>query len=229
MTEKQMKSGLRHSHRWVGGVAAIFLLVAGLTGFLLQHPTWLGPVPNPPLAVAVDPADPGRLLRGTHWGVEESRDDGETWREINMLAPPTDVVRIIFSPDSPFVIHALGRDALVRSDDGGRIWRDIPVSAAGLEPGTVFLDLGVGPGGMLRLLTDRGLIASSDEGLTWAGEGLLEVSSSTNLRTMIHDLHTGHILGSAGRRLAEFGALALLFITVTGLVLLRRNGKVFRR
>ena len=229
MTDKQMKSGLRLSHRWVGSVAAIFLLVAGTTGFLLQHPTWLGPVPNPPSAVAVDPADSGRLLRGTHWGVDESRDGGQTWRELNMLAPPTDVARIIFSPDNPQVVFALGRDALVRSDDGGRIWRDISISATGLEPGTAFLDLGVGPGGLLRLLTDRGLVSSSDGGLTWTGEGLRDGDSSTNLRTLIHDLHTGHFLGSTGRRLVEFGALALLFITVTGLVLLRRNGKAFRK
>ncbi len=35
MTDKQMKSGLRLSHRWVGTLAAVVLLVASVTGFLL--------------------------------------------------------------------------------------------------------------------------------------------------------------------------------------------------
>ena len=88
MTEKQMKSNLRRSHRWVGALAAIFILLAAGSGFLLQHPTWLGPAANPVFAVAADPVVSGRLLRGTHWGVEKSTDDGLTWREVNMLAAP---------------------------------------------------------------------------------------------------------------------------------------------
>jgi len=127
MTGKQLKSRMRLSHRWVGVAAAAVLLVTSATGVLLQHPSWLGPPGNPPLAVTVDPLDPDRMLRGTHWGVELSVDAGATWREIPMLAPPTDVTRIIFSPDDPLAVHALGADALVVSRDGGRIWQDIPV------------------------------------------------------------------------------------------------------
>lgn len=229
MTEKQVKTGLRQGHRWVGGLAALILLVAAVSGFLLQHPSWLGPVPNPTLAVAADPAVPGRLLRGTHWGVEESRDGGRTWREIEMLAPPTDVVRIVFAPDDPRAVYALGRDALVFSGDGGRIWREVAVTAAGLEPGASFLDLGVAPGNSLQLLTAGGLAGSSDGGRTWEWRSFANVAQGRDWRRIVHDLHTGQILGSAGRRITEIGAVALLFITVTGLVLLRRNGKVFRR
>ncbi|MEN8006619.1 MAG: PepSY domain-containing protein [Candidatus Krumholzibacteriota bacterium] len=229
MTEKQMKSGLRSSHRWVGALAAVLLFLAGASGFLLQHPSWLGPAANPTFAVAADPVVPGRLLRGTHWGVEESTDQGLTWREIDMLAPPTDVVRVIFAPDDPRLVHALGRDALVRSRDGGRIWQEVPINATGLQPDTRFLDLGIAPGGVLYLLTDDGLLGSSDGGLSWDRRGTATGKASRDWRGLIHDLHTGHILGATGRRIAETGALALLFITVTGLVLLRRNGKVFRR
>ena len=229
MTERQMKSGLRRSHRWVGALAAIFVLLAGVSGFLLQHPSWLGPDANPTFAVAVDPVVSGRLLRGTHWGVEESTDNGRTWREVNMLAAPTDVVRIIFSPDDPLVVHALGRDALVGSRDGGRIWQDIPVSASGLQPNTTYLDLGVAPGGDLYLLTDGGLLAGSGGGKSWEWLGPLDKGPSRDWRGIIHDLHTGQILGATGRRITEIGALALLFITFTGLVLMRRNGKTFRQ
>ena len=228
MTEKQLKSGLRQGHRWVGLVATVLLLVAGVTGFLLQHPGWLGPAANPTLAVAADPLQHGRLLRGNHWGVEESVDGGETWAEIPMLAPPTDVVRIVFSPGEPLEVHALGRQALVRSRDGGRVWRDIQVAAPDLTLGVVFRDLAVGATGYLNLLTDRGLLVSTDMGLTWAWAGAPEQEGSP-WRRLIHDLHTGQVAGAAGRRVVEFGALALLFLTGTGVVLFRRAAKMARR
>jgi uncharacterized iron-regulated membrane protein len=59
--------------------------------------------------------------------------------------------------------------------------------------------------------------------------GPLDGASARDWRGLIHDIHTGQILGQAGRRAAELGALSLLFITVTGMVLLRRNGKKPRR
>jgi hypothetical protein len=228
MTPKQLKSGLRLSHRWVGGVAALLLLAAGATGFLLQHPDWLGPPPNPTLSVTADPQVTGRLLRGTHWGVELSEDGGRTWRELPMLAPPTDVVRIIFGPDNPLMVHALGADALVGSDDGGRVWQDIPVGAPGLGPEVIFLDLTAGTGGSLHLLTDAGLLTSLDGGRSWAWAGPVDASQSRNWRRLVHDLHTGHLVGLVGRRLTEAGAVALLFLTVTGVILLRRSGRSAR-
>jgi len=229
MTEKQMKSGLRLSHRWVGTLAAVVLLVAGVTGFLLQHPAWLGPPANLPLTVAADPLIRDRLLRGTHWGVEQSQDGGHSWREIPMLAPPTDVVRIVFTPGDPLVVHALGTDALVVSRDGGRIWQAIPVGTA--EPGrqAIFLDLAVAPGGELHLLTDAGLLASRDGGKSWDWTGPHDVPRTRDWRRFVHDLHTGQLAGAVGRRVVEIGALALLFITVTGVVLFRRNGRSMRQ
>lgn len=228
MTEKQMKSWLRVGHRWVGAVSAVFLLIAAGTGFLLQHPDWLGPEPEVRLAVALDPMDQGRLLRGTHWGVEQSRDGGETWTEIPMLMPPTDVVRIVFAPDDPRVVLALGRDALVVSRDGGVVWEEILVEAAAKDPGLVFRDLAAGSGGHLTLLADEGLLASSDDGSTWHWLDQEPDRDTADWGRLIHDLHTGHLAGAVGRKVAELGAVALVLIILTGLVLLRRNGKVFR-
>jgi hypothetical protein len=49
MTEKQLKSGLRLSHRWVGLGAALLVIVTSVTGLLLQlthhidpHAHWSG-------------------------------------------------------------------------------------------------------------------------------------------------------------------------------------------
>lgn len=229
MTEKQLKSGLRLSHRWVGVGAALLVLVTCVTGFLLQHPGWLGGHTNPPAALAVDPADEDRLLRGTHWGVESSEDGGLSWREVPMLAPPTDVIRIVFAPDDSDIVLALGADGLVASRDGGRVWRDIPLDPAAREPGLAFLDLATGPSGRLTVLTDRGMLASDDGGASWNWAGSGPEAVTRDLRRIIHDLHTGHVFGTAGRRVVELGAMALFFITVTGLILFRRNGRYHRK
>jgi len=229
MTEKRLKAHLRTGHRWLGAVSAVFLLLAAVTGFLLQHPQWLGPEPDIRLALAADPSDPDRLLRGTHWGVEKSGDGGETWTEVPMLLPPTDVVRILYSPTDARVVVALGRDALVISRDGGTVWEDIPVDAAAAQPGLVFRDVALGPGGRLTLLTDGGLLTRAHDGDPWRWVERVEDRPGADWRRLVHDLHTGHLAGAAGRKLSEFGALALVMIILTGMVLLRRNGKVFRR
>jgi uncharacterized iron-regulated membrane protein len=228
MTEKQLKSGLRLSHRWVGLAAAALLLVSGVTGVLLQHPSWLGSVAAPSLTLAADPLTVGRLLRGNHWGVEESTDAGLTWNEVAMLAPPTDVVRIVFSGPETRTVHALGKDALVVSDDGGRVWEGVRIAAPGLDPGVTFLDFAVGSPGQWHVLTDAGMLTSTDKGRTWAWAGLRNEVSGRDWHRLVHDLHTGHLAGSVGRRTAEIGALALLFITVTGLLLFRRGGRLSR-
>jgi uncharacterized iron-regulated membrane protein len=41
----------------------------------------------------------------------------------------------------------------------------------------------------------------------------------------VHGLHTGQILGPAGRRIAELVALALVFLTVSGVFLAFRRGR----
>jgi len=228
MTEKMLKSGLRLSHRWVGAVAAVVLLVTGASGILLMHPSWLGPPANPTLSVAADPVVAGRLLRGTHWGVEQSKDGGRTWREIPMLGAPTDVVRIVFAPDNPLVVLALGADALVVSRDGGGIWQEIPIEV--FEPGrqATFLDMTIAPGGEVHLLTDEGILVGLGGGKSWQWSGPRGGPRSRDWRRLVHDLHTGHLVGVLGRRLVEIGALALLIITVTGLILFRRNGRSLR-
>ena len=68
MTERQVRNGLKTWHRWLGLGAAVFLLVTALTGFLLEHPGWLGDGPTAPTALAADPERPGRWLRGGRWG-----------------------------------------------------------------------------------------------------------------------------------------------------------------
>lgn len=145
-----------------------------------------------------------------------------------MLTPPTDVTRIVFAPDDPLVVLALGRDMLVGSRDGGRVWRDIPLGAAAREPGLTLVDVTAAAAGHFTVLTDRGMVASPDGGETWIWAVGAPEMPGRDLRSVIHDLHTGHLLGTTGRRLVEAGALALIFITVTGVILFRRKGRFIR-
>ncbi len=161
MTRGQKRSLMRRTHRWLGWVASLLVLVVALSGIALQHPHWLGPVANKPLSLAIDPTDSQRLLRGTHWGVEVSRDGGLYWREVAMLAPPTDVRRILFVPGVPGEnpVYALGTESLVTSADGGRVWREIVGPNDELLRGAEWLDLGVSAWG------DRSPCSSACRGL----------------------------------------------------------------
>ncbi len=223
MTRGQKRSLMRRGHRWLGLVVALLVLVVAGSGIVLQHPQWLGAVQNEPLCLAVDPADPDRMLRGTHWGVEVSTDGGRQWREVAMLAAPTDVGRILFvSQGTDTVVYALGTASLVASSDGGRIWREVPGPAGELLFGAEFLDLTVSRDGALSLLTTVGQYHRS-VGEDWSPVGV-PPEPARDWQRFVHDLHTGHVFGQLGRRTAEGGAWGLILLTVSGLVLHRRVG-----
>jgi len=226
MTERQVKVGLKIWHRWLGAVAAVFLLVGAGTGFLLQHPDWLGPRDSTAEALAVDPSDPDRWLRGFRWGVEESTDGGATWRELPMLVPPEKVRRIHFVPGGNGRVFALSPDLLVTSADGGRVWEEIRFARKVLEPGTLLRDVAAKVDGTWLVLAEDGLLVSKDRGATWIRTGQPATTGGTDWRQFVHDLHTGHVFGAPGRRVAEFSALAAIFLTLSGLFMMtRRNGR----
>lgn len=221
MTERQVKNGLKKWHRWLGLGAAVFLLVTALTGFLLEHPGWLGDGPTVPTALAADPERPGRYLRGGRWGLEESLDAGSTWRELPMLIAPENVRRIHFCPAEPGRVFALGPRTLVTSADGGRVWEEVRVPA---DPATGLVDLTTGPAGEWLVLTGAGLYVSSDGGRTWAGDPAGH-PEGRDWRGFVHDVHTGQVFGAPGRRVAEATALAVVFLTVSGLFIVFRRGR----
>jgi photosystem II stability/assembly factor-like uncharacterized protein len=208
----------------LGVAAAVLVLVAAVTGFLLQHPGWLGPAGGDPLSVAVVG---DQWFRGTAWGVERSGDGGRTWQEVAMLAPPVEVIRVVAAPDDPERIYALGKGALVRSLDGGKVWEDVFIDIPGSEKYADYRDLAVTGAGGLGLLTDRGLLGSLDGGATWVWLTPPDRSGGRNWHQWLHDLHTGRLFGNPGKLLVEGGAVALILLTVTGLLISTRrvNGR----
>jgi hypothetical protein len=222
MTERRLRCLLRAWHRWLGAALALFVLVAGGTGLVLQHPHWLGAPAVEVTALAADPRDPQRLLRGSGWGVEVSEDGGASWREAPMLQPPSAVQRIAFVPGVSDTVYVLGAATLLRSADGGRVWEllDLPRTSAGgpVRP----RDLGVGTDGTLELL------AADGHWRRRPGEQWRRVSAAGNAegrdwRQLVRDLHTGRLFGATGRLAADLTAAGLLVLTITGLVLVTRG------
>ncbi len=226
MTRGQKRSLVRRGHRWLGLAAALLVLVTVGSGIALQHPRWLGGPNNEPLCLAVDPTDAGHILRGTHWGVEASGDGGKNWREVSMLAAPTDVKRILFltgnSESGAMMICAMGRASVVVSEDGGRVWREISLPTGPEMLGAKLLDLTASGSGNLELLTSAGHYRQGEDG-AWHFVGVRPPASRDWQRWM-HDLHTGHVFGLVGRRTAEGGAWAMILLTVSGLILHGRLG-----
>jgi hypothetical protein len=55
-------------------------------------------------------------------GLYATKDGGETWEQINASLLPSDVTDIKVDPGVPNLLYGMGREGVVRSDDGGRNW-----------------------------------------------------------------------------------------------------------
>jgi photosystem II stability/assembly factor-like uncharacterized protein len=82
--------------------------------------------------IAAHPSRPGTLFAGTERGVYRSLDRGTHWSFVS-AADPGDSNSIAFVPGRPDTIFS-GGDRLLRSRDGGRTWRRIPLPATEYEP-----------------------------------------------------------------------------------------------
>jgi photosystem II stability/assembly factor-like uncharacterized protein len=90
--------------------------------------------PAPPHAahtkhITFDPADPDTLFVSVEQGgLFKSTDGGQTWRELESYAKPTDraykdVHRCLLRPSDPNVLYITGGMGFYRSDDGGETWQ----------------------------------------------------------------------------------------------------------
>jgi photosystem II stability/assembly factor-like uncharacterized protein len=108
-----------------GGATVFALLTNGLTP--REPPTPVAPIahglPNTPdyhgLLVAAD--DPRRLLLGTHDGVYESLNGGQTWEKTTLAG--SDAMSLAAAPDS--TVWAAGHEVLAMSNDGGATWSSV--------------------------------------------------------------------------------------------------------
>jgi hypothetical protein len=219
-----MRSFMRQFHLVLGLGAGLLVLVAAVTGVLLQYPHLLGPAPVEMTAFHALSGEEGHYLRGTSLGLEASLDGGGTWREVPMLMPPGPVRRIVADRDRPEVIFVLGRDGLVMSRDGGRIWEPMDPGAPLDHSWMQLVDLTLRADGNVDLITRGGFWRTMDGGQTWRAHAVTPPSRSSGMRGLIHDLHTGYIWNRSGSWMVTAGAVALVLLVITGALLTLVSG-----
>jgi photosystem II stability/assembly factor-like uncharacterized protein len=131
------------------------------------------------LALAIDPAAPGKLWAGTNHdfqvgGVFQTTDGAEHWTWRSRGLSGEDVAALAFDPHTPGTLFAaLGFQGLARSRDQGRTWTMLPLPSLGF-PGFI-LEVKVDPetpSVVYATTTGFGpLLKSTDGGDTWAPFG----------------------------------------------------------
>ena len=133
------------------------------------EPATLGYNSRGAVALAVDPADPDRVLAvgsgGRNSGLFLSEDAGATWRQVleRPLSKSHDYrAQLGFDPASGCAYWASFDDGLYRSDDRGSAWTKVP-GGAPASGGEIAVDAH----GNLLAGTKDGLRLSTDRGATW--------------------------------------------------------------
>lgn len=210
----------RRLHRVAGLLGALGLLVLTLTGLALLHPEWLGRKAAPAAVVSADPFVPGRLLRAAPFLLEESLDDGATWRDLPCGLVPAAPVALRHDPADSGVVWLLGTTELLVARDGGVVWTPVALPAAvGFdEPAR---DLALPRGGAPLLTSDRhGWRRIGDD---WREQWHAPPTQADALHRWVRRLHTGHWGPPLIARLYDAAALIVLATLVTGIALFRRR------
>ena len=116
------------------------------------------------LALAVDPADPGRLWTGYYapGGLGTSQDGGQTWSAGGQGLGDNPIFDLLALEGDQ--IYAAVRDGLFRSGDGGTTWATV---SNALPPAPTFALAADGTGRLYVGLDDRGLYVGEPDGGNW--------------------------------------------------------------
>ncbi len=110
---------------------------------------------------AVDPADPDTLLATTEQGVVRSTDGGRKWTPV--AGAPTLVVLAWAGQGQ---LYGVSPDGTVqRSEDGGTTWGER--GSVGGQPEAMTVDVRDGRETLYVAASDRGIVASADQGRTF--------------------------------------------------------------
>ncbi|HEV2689990.1 MAG TPA: SBBP repeat-containing protein, partial [Bryobacteraceae bacterium] len=119
------------------------------------------PLGGAPIVLVFSPADPNTLFIGQQIGpFLKSTDDGDTWASVSSQTF-VGTQGLAISSGNPQILFATGRNALVRSSDGGQTW----TSVLPLNSGAVAVD--PRNGSVAYAVDSSGLYRSADTGLTW--------------------------------------------------------------
>ena len=222
---RSMRRKFLRWHKTIGLVVGIPLLVSVVTGLLLQYPELIFSEPETTLAITIDPLQPTHWIKGTDLGLYHSFDNGVSWQESPLMWSPGSIRKLVFSPDNSRTVYALGSEALLVSQDSGRIWDVVQMTLPEEMGWGEFVDLSLGQGGVLGILTRAGMILSEDGGQSWMVKNRAPAVPGAKVLGIIHDLHTGYWIGSLGAWSVTIIATGTLLLVCSGfvLVLLRRK------
>lgn len=180
--------GYLKTHPVVAAPLIAIVVIAAVLGFralntnqpLGTDPTIAGhPLSNPDQhlhSMAVDPAHPGILYLGSHYGVFTSTNNGKSWPqprgELNTLmiislaaSPTTGTVGLIgFAPSG----GDFGQNGIYITHDGGAHWQrvaDPPNLPANMQRYAIYA--GATPREWFVIFTGAGVYATTDDGHTW--------------------------------------------------------------
>lgn len=230
-------------HRWLGLGAGALILVAAVTAIALNHQDlWkqfgttgkaaTSPYQKYVLSVGVDPAEPARVLVGTHDGLFRSVDGGKTWEEAILPVPAEGVSAIAFDTERPGVAYvAIRKAGVFRSEDHGDVWEEVPLPFYPPE-GTEIAGLALGKAGSVTLATTDGLYAQAHPGGQWrheAKEPGVARQQSNRLLQLVYDLHDGRFWGAYGVLITDVVAAAMIALVLTGYVMFFARAAARRR
>lgn len=215
----------RRRYGWVLSAAVVVAVAAG--AFLVAKNQAEGPdeaIAPPPAglpdtpdyhSLLVAPADPRRLVLGTHSGLYESGDGGRTWRFSTLEGQ--DAMNLALA--SGETVWTAGHDVLAKSDDGGRTWSDVRPSGL---PSLDIHGFAVDPNDPARLyaaVAGEGLYRSADAGATFeavsrkVGGGVMALAVTPDGRILAGDMQQGLLMSEDGgknwRRVLAAGVMGL--------------------
>jgi len=251
--KKKRSSVIRRLHRSLGAGAAVFVIFMVLSGMIINHSNSLGldqrHVSQPSLLDWYGLREPESIqsyTAGSNW---LSFAGSQLYLDDKYIATISDGVGAVSSGD---LVIAAGADELLLLDQDGNMVERLP-----WEPGNPSPIESIGrTDNELVVVKSGGQLWMTDENfLSWQPTGNLIVnmnwSSSTptpdslkqaitqmyrseglSMERLLLDLHSGRIFGPAGIFIYDLLALALGFLSISGLILWfrsRHNGKSKRR
>lgn len=236
-----MKLWIRRLHRWIGLISCAFMLLVASTALALNHRELWQPLVmqahktetgfglSQARVWTADPHRTGHLLAADGHRLWQSTDGGTSWSELKLYVPAEDVSAIAFDPAKAGRIWVgLRRAGLYASEDGGEIWEEVvdlpfdPVAGETLEA--------------LQPSHDGLYLKSSLAHYRPAGSGWQAIGSqaagakreSLSLQDWLWRLHTGRGFGPLGLLLYDLISLALILLSISGLLLFRRPKRAKR-
>ena len=115
-------------------------------------------------SLLIDPADPDRVLFGSHSGIQESRDGGYTWQTGGLKN--TDAMSLSASPKEGATLYAAGHDVFSVSRDSGETWEPVRHDLPGTDI-HAFAQDPFDPNRLFAYVVGAGVLTSMDGGVRW--------------------------------------------------------------